>query len=67
MTTFAEQHLEQWASFAELSTKHGKIVPQRTTTKVKLLLWTCFSFFGTEMVWWGGPTVKLYTVADSDI
>lgn len=57
MMTFAEQHLEQWASFAELSTKHGKIVPQRPTIKVKLFLLTCFSFW-TERVCWSVIVVE---------
>lgn len=52
MTMFAKQRLEPWASFAELSTKHGKIIPQRPTIKVNFFfLLTCFSF-GTEMLCW---------------
>lgn len=41
---FAKQHLEPWASFAELSTKHGKIVPQRPTIKVNFFFfyWLVF-------------------------
>lgn len=36
MTMSAVQRLVPWASFAELSTKHGRKVPQRPTTKVRL-------------------------------
>lgn len=78
MTTFAEQHLERWASFAELSTKRGKIVPQRPTIKVKLFSSTHFSFWSERVCWCvfvvekerdprPGYTVKLYPVADSNI
>lgn len=78
MTTFAEQHLERWPSFAELSTKRGKIVPQRPTIKVKLFSSTHFSFWTERLCWCvfvvekeRDPrpeyTVKLYPVADSNI
>lgn len=59
MTMFAEQHLEQWASFAELSTKHGKRVPQRPTIKVQLFLLTWFSVF--EQKWFVGVFLRWKT------
>lgn len=55
---FAKQHLEPWASFAELSTKHGKIIPQRPTIKVNFFFfyWPVFLLeqkcFVGLFLWW---------------